>query len=480
MTDERTDLPPTPPPGHRTRIFRWIVEGLRASVLMAPRVTASPTPWQLLLIVLIPILMLVGLERLQIDGPARFHPAAELGGLWAIALTLWVGWCALSPSPAHAGGEARASHLGRWFALATWAGVPWSLLMGGMALAYFRGWLPEWLITSSGFWSVYGALLACWFVAQVRLAARLVPSRLRLALFIPGMLAIAAIGLWQVMQGQERVWQEEVAASTEEDAEHPRLRLTQELFEEQQAVWQRAMAALGPRRSGEINVYGLVFAPYASEDVFLRESAMVAQLLEDRFDAKGRVLRLVNHATTTYELPWATPLNLRRSVAALAERMDRDNDLLVIYLTSHGARDFQLAAAHWPLNVPGLTPHDLREALDASGIRHRVIAISACYSGGWIEPLADEHSLVMTAADATHTSYGCGRLSELTFFGRAVFAEQLRKSRSFEAAFAAAVPVIRQREVDAGKDDGFSNPQIRVGDGIRPVLERLTRRLDGN
>ena len=81
---------------------------------------------------------------------------------------------------------------------------------------------------------------------------------------------------------------------------------------------------------------------------------------------------------------------------------------------------------------------------------------------GWIEPLATDSTLIMTAADATHTSYGCGRLSELTFFGRAVFHEQLRQTHSFTEAFAKAVPLIQQREVEAGKSDGFSNPQIRV------------------
>jgi hypothetical protein len=221
-----------------------------------------------------------------------------------------------------------------------------------------------------------------------------------------------------------------------------------------------------------------VFAPYASEDVFLRESNMVTQLLEERFDAKGRVIHLMNHATTAETLPWATPLNLQRAIAALAERMDRENDVLIVYLTSHGARDHQLAAAHWPLAVPWLTPEELREALDEAGIRHRVVAVSACYSGGWIEPLANENTMVMTAADATHTSYGCGRLSELTFFGRAMFNEELRKTRSFETAFAAAVPLIKQREIEAGKEDGFSNPQIRVGEKIRPLLDQLAQRLD--
>ena len=47
------------------------------------------------------------------------------------------------------------------------------------------------------------------------------------------------------------------------------------------------------------------------------------------------------------------------------------------------------------------------------------------------------------------------------------------------AEAAAAVPLIREREIEAGKDDGFSNPQIHVGERIRPVLDRLARRLDG-
>ena len=171
------------------------------------------------------------------------------------------------------------------------------------------------------------------------------------------------------------------------------------------------------------------------------------------------------------------PQNLERAIGILAQRMDKENDLLVVYLISHGASDFQLATEHWPLSVESLTPCNLRSALDRAGIRHRVMAVSACYSGGWIAPLATDTTRVMMAADPDHTSYGCGRLSELTFFGRAVFDEQLRQTHSFEKAFAAAVPVIRQREVEAGKPDGFSNPQIQVGEKIRPVLMAVEERL---
>ena len=86
----------------------------------------------------------------------------------------------------------------------------------------------------------------------------------------------------------------------------------------------------------------------------------------------------------------------------------------------------------------------------------------------------------MTASDADHTSYGCGKKSPLTFFGRAMYDEQLRNSTlSFEQAHAAARVIIAQREKAAGKDDGYSNPQIKVGNAIRLYLEKMRARLGG-
>ncbi len=130
------------------------------------------------------------------------------------------------------------------------------------------------------------------------------------------------------------------------------------------------------------------------------------------------------------------------------------------------------------MTVNPITPRNLRKWLDEAGIRHRVVSVSACFSGSWIGPLANEDTLIMTASDADHTSYGCGKLSPLTFFGRAVYDEQLRTStRSFEQAHAAARKVIDQREKEAGKDDGYSNPQIKVGSRIGPYLARMRERL---
>jgi hypothetical protein len=457
--DIRDDVAPQAEPVSRWGLGGWLVQGLRAGFFLRPQLPgAAPTPWQLLGVTALAAAALLGLERLEVAGPAGFDLVAWLAPWWTLAAAALVVWWAL-PARAPA-----------WLTLWAGAALPAGVASVGLAIASARGVLPPAFSASPWLaWGVYWALWVWLLGPGVLLARRLGATPLRTAVVALALAGIYGLTAWQF---EARPWY-----ALESTDERPRLQLSQETFEAQQTLLQQTLAALEPQRAGVTDVYGLVYAPYADEDVFLRESSMVAGVLGERFDATGRTVQLVNHVSTTQTHAFATPLNLERAIDALAQRMDREADVLVVYLTSHGASNFRLAARHWPLEVQWLTPQRLRQALDRAGIRHRVIAVSACYSGGWIEPLADPHTLVMTAADATHTSYGCGRLSELTFFGRAVFDEQLRKTHSFEAAFAAAVPVIKQREIDAGKDDGFSNPQISVGLGIGPVLKALEERL---
>ena len=165
--------PPAPP---RAGIAQWIAEGLRSALLLAPRVDAIPTPWQLLLLVLLPNLLVLGAERLQIDGPVTLNWLASLNALWAIGATLWLGWWVLA-------GRAAApddGRLPRWFALVGWSSVPATLLMVALSVSYLRGWLPKPLTTPNGFWAMYGLLLAWVLVALLRLTARYATSRVRL------------------------------------------------------------------------------------------------------------------------------------------------------------------------------------------------------------------------------------------------------------------------------------------------------------
>ncbi|BEP93086.1 hypothetical protein GmRootA79_14700 [Acidovorax sp. A79] len=471
----------------RLPLGAWVREGLRATLFLPPRTGAAvPTPWQLIVLVLLGGALLVGAARFQVAGPAQFSLRGWLAPMWSGLALLWLAWWAMAPAQRLAAGApapegSPTGGLAAWYVLSAWAPlVPLLVLYALLGATVHRPAL--WVGNTAGivFWTAYGVLTAWVLAALVVVSARFIRSRLRTAVFAVSMAAIIGVGMWQF---QDQPWELDGAAlaaaqAAEEGPEPAQLTLSQPVFEAQQALWERQVQALAAQRDGVVDVYGLVFAPYAEENVFRRESTMVSTLLQERFDAHGRVIHLLNHAETADTHVWATPQNLQRAISALGARMDRDHDLLVIYMTSHGARNHELAASHGPLQVQPVTPEMLRAALDEAGIRHRVIAVSACYSGGWIGPLATDGTLIMTAADATHTSYGCGTRSELTFFGRAVFNEQLRQTHSFTEAFAKAVPLIAQREVEAGKTDGFSNPQIHVGTQIQPVLEALQARLD--
>jgi len=464
---------PSPP---TTSIPQWLAQGLRAGFFLKPRFDAAgPTPLQLVLLAVITTLVELCAARFEVAGPATLDARAWLSAWWpTCVLVLLVWWTLAGADQAQWPARKLAGGMAAWFALWFAAALPASLVSQAMGGLQARSLLPQALSTVPWLaWSVYILLWAWTLAVALKLARHFGASRSRLAVLLAGMACVYAVSVWQAPQ---RVWQ----ADAPDAPERPVLHLSQEVFEAQQALWEQAESSIASGKPDVANVYGVVFAPYAAENVFLRESTMVARVIGERFDAKGRVIHLVNHATTAQTQPWATPANLARAISLLAQRMDRERDVLIVYMTSHGASNFLLAADNWPLDVDGVTPQSLRKALDDAGVKNRVIAISACFSGGWVGPLAGDNTLVMTAADATHTSYGCGRLSELTFFGRAMFDEQLRQTRSFEAAFARAVPVIKQREIDAGKPDGFSNPQISVGQQIAPVLKALAQRLDGS
>jgi hypothetical protein len=251
---------------------------------------------------------------------------------------------------------------------------------------------------------------------------------------------------------------------------------SEDVLEKQARLLPVQLAALSPQREGKRDVYFLGFAPFATEDVFKRELDTIMPMMERRFDAKGRTLRLTNHLNTVEQYPFASLSNLQRALVSIATKMDRDEDVFVLYVTSHGSRQYKIASHMPPIDFNEITPENLRSMLDAAGIKNRVLIISACYAGGFIASLKDPNTLIMTASAADRPSFGCGAESDFTYFGKAVMDEQLGKTtRSFEQAFKNALPIIREREKAQGFDG--SNPQIFVGATIAPVLKALEQQL---
>jgi hypothetical protein len=89
-----------------------------------------------------------------------------------------------------------------------------------------------------------------------------------------------------------------------------------------------------------------------------------------------------------------------------------------------------------------LTPSNLADMLDRTGGRHKVVIISGCYSGVFIPRLADADTLVITAADANHSSFGCRDKAKWTYFGNAFFNVAFRRAKSLNDPFLLARPLV--------------------------------------
>ena len=114
--------------------------------------------------------------------------------------------------------------------------------------------------------------------------------------------------------------------------------------------------------------------------------------------------------------------------------------------------------------------------LKHSGIRWKVIVISACYAGGFIAPLKDDHTLIITAARSDRTSFGCDDQNDFTYFSEAYFKEALPKSAGFAEAFEQAKVLVQAREAADFREGGMeaeehSEPQLFQGKAIAAQLK---------
>lgn len=231
-----------------------------------------------------------------------------------------------------------------------------------------------------------------------------------------------------------------------------------------------AVARLAPRVPDKPNLYFIGFAGDAEEDVFRNEAQYAQTLFTRRFGATGHELLLVNNPATLARYPLATLTNLESAVESVAARMDRDNDILFVLLTSHGSEDHLLYVAMDPLPLDQIAPEDLADIFAKAKIRHKVVVISACYSGGFIDALRDETTMIVTAARADRTSFGCGTDSDITDFGRAFFVDGLNHNDTFTAAFAEASKRVDAEETQVNEEHSY--PQLVSTPRIEAQLAR--------
>jgi hypothetical protein len=231
----------------------------------------------------------------------------------------------------------------------------------------------------------------------------------------------------------------------------------------QPAMLDAMTARLAPQRPGVSDIYAIGVAGWSQQDVFQREVDGALGAIDRFLPIANRVMHLVNHPSTMHSLPFANRQNFAAAVRAIGRVMNKDEDVLLVFLTSHGSRDGVALVMPGVVNA-ALKPEDLASVLDREGIKNRILIVSACYSGVFVKPLANENTIVLTAADENSLSFGCSNEREWTYFGDALFNQSLKPGKDLKRAFYDAKSLIGVWETTEGISP--SNPQGHFGEAL--------------
>jgi hypothetical protein len=249
----------------------------------------------------------------------------------------------------------------------------------------------------------------------------------------------------------------------------------------QRALLDQTLAGLATHDPKRIDMYLLAVGGDGSQEVFRREVQFVREQFDREFGTRDRSIALINSRNSVTSVPMATLTSIRESLKGMAARMDREQDILFVFLTSHGSKDHVFTLAQNGMEMRGLHARELGSMLKETGIRWKVVLVSACYSGGFIDAIKDEYTLVITAARHDRSSFGCADDNDFTYFGRAFFKDSLSGSRSFQDAFQNAKILVEQWEKKDARGEGgaagekaivHSLPQMHDPQAIRAHLQR--------
>lgn len=240
------------------------------------------------------------------------------------------------------------------------------------------------------------------------------------------------------------------------------------LWEAQPALIEKSAGDIAPSVEGRANIYAMAVAAQGTDDLFSREATEALKVVKANYGDRTRsAVLLSNGPQDQMHVPLAT----RSSVASITARIGQmmsPADILVVYLTSHGSRDAELSTLLPRYrSVQAIGAKSLAIALDKAKIRRRIIIVSACYSGSWIPELANSDTIVITAAKADRTSFGCSDERRLTYFGEALLEGSLRRGASLATAFEDAKGRVARWEARDGLTPSL--PQASVGKNMKSL-----------
>jgi hypothetical protein len=443
----------------RQSSWRTVFRLLTLRSVEHPGSALSDRPWRIVGLALVYLALWVGLSWFGFDPEPTFYPYGAPALAWYVLAALTVAFTMAKRS------HPQVTLSQACFLLATLLAI---LIIADFAIVT---WIPErWV-------DVAHAIPALYTITYCARGLRAVTG-VRQPVAVIGSTAVAVLFLWlaNALYVDPAVWITEDRVEYAEDVASD-WGVGEPLLFEQSARIDAAVTHIEPANGDAPVGFFVGFAGYGEQQVFAEEIKFAAQKFAQRFDTADRALFLINDRRDRETQPLATVAGLRYALKAIASKMRVDRDVLFLTLSSHGSEDPLIAVENGTLPLNDLSGEALAEALRESGIQWRVIVISACYSGAFIESLRDPNSVVITAASPDRTSFGCSDDRDLTYFGEAFFRDSLPQAASLRDAFDAATELVSEREAKEGFE--ASKPQAFFGENIEPRLSSMLRPASG-
>lgn len=269
----------------------------------------------------------------------------------------------------------------------------------------------------------------------------------------------------------EGVWEQDKLIKADNNlAEYNSGLVVEEVLYSQVSRIDKELAAIDLQDPDDIEMYFVGVAGDGSQGVFRREVKAIKNIFDEEYDTKNKSLLLINSNVTYQDTPLATPTSIEKVLQGVAEKMDAENDILFLHLSSNSSKSFSFSLALDGLDIVDLSAKKMGEIVHNLPIKYKVIVISSCYAGGYLEKVKDDNTLVIVASSADKESFDCINNIEMTHFSEAFFKDALPHASSFVDAFDRSRDIVRGREAKENVD--YSEPLIFKPKAIREHLLR--------
>ena len=290
----------------------------------------------------------------------------------------------------------------------------------------------------------------------------------RLWSIIGGVLLIAPLWFAPLLGPLEPWWREFDATASTPDAINP---ASEPVLAAQEFMMDRALDSLEDERAGVIDLYFVGFSPDARHPGFLTDVDNAQRAMDERWNTNGRSVVLVNSPLTVAERPFASVTHLRKVLLEIGDVINADEDVVMVYLAGASNDDHSLTASNPPLDLVALSAQGLRQLFEAAGIRWRIVVVSTCEAGAWIDALKDDETMVIASSREDTRGGDCGGGLSSTAFGDAFFGVAMRRNDDFAHAFDAARRDLVERRA--------AEPVMSVGPAIEEHLKSLRSKGSG-